>query len=918
MVGRRPCATTMSESDDSHSGLQEFLRQRAFLRRLARSLLADDEQAEDLVQETWLAASSGGIQAARAPRAWLGGVLRNLAFKWRRGKERRVERERRAARVERWDAGGEVELTLDVQRRVVDAVQALSEPQRSAIVLRYYHDLGPREIAERQGVPLDTVKTRLRRGLQGLRSSLGSADGDARASWTVALLPLAAGSGRAAPPVGLLEGLRTTLSVGAGGIMAAKLATVVGLAILVTAGWWLVDTGPRVALEEEALAPAPHAAELSAPSAEAAGGEIVHEDERSAIAVVEAGPSSATPAEAPSAGWWLTLELRGWTPGDAGSLAVEVGRDQHDEAGLVSTLEAVRRLRLDVTSMFEEPEDVPEKLVVRLDHPAYLPAEVWVVVPPELRGLDPREPRELHTAVDLVRAEGVVVGRVRREDGGEVSELIVGLFPLERDRPRYDPSEWVQCEESGNYRLRTATLGEHVVVAADRMAYRPAARRPRPATARTTVAPGSLVRVDPLVVDAGCSIGGQACLPGGSPVPAAKVAVQLGPAVSTRYYADPFRLIWDEGTFELPGQNVEADAEGRFLVSSLAPRRYRVSALANMAEREPGVPFMRETEVARSAVEVSAPAEDVRLIVSSPGVVFRVTGDGVPVQAEMWVVTENGFLGTSTDERGLSGVQRGGLEGLTVIFGHPEYLEREVVLTPDEVARGGVVDVELERGPAPGTLALLVDPTLSATLRAIPVDVYAYDLDRLPADRAAAIIGAIPFASGKGEGFAHLQPRGPQPRFARPSESEIVVSGLRPARYLFRVVPRPGHDHMLIPTTFELEIGEGESVRRPWRPTLGGLVRVNLKGRLASGSPRYVLLDPDGEPMEVEFAGEGPVEGSHRQGTNPEPGLNELRPLLAPGRYELEIRVRRALVRTIPIVVQAGATLDVEIDLGSL
>jgi RNA polymerase sigma factor (sigma-70 family) len=56
---------------------------------------------------------------------------------------------------------------------VIDAVLSLSEPIRSTIVLRYLEDLPPREVARRLGVPIETVRSRSRRGLEDMRATLG-------------------------------------------------------------------------------------------------------------------------------------------------------------------------------------------------------------------------------------------------------------------------------------------------------------------------------------------------------------------------------------------------------------------------------------------------------------------------------------------------------------------------------------------------------------------------------------------------------------------------------------------------------------------------------------------------------------------------------------------------------------------------
>jgi RNA polymerase sigma-70 factor (ECF subfamily) len=60
----------------------------------------------------------------------------------------------------------------EVQRLVAGAVAALPEEQREAVVLKEYQGLTFPEIAEIQGVPVSTVKTRLYRGLSVLRERL--------------------------------------------------------------------------------------------------------------------------------------------------------------------------------------------------------------------------------------------------------------------------------------------------------------------------------------------------------------------------------------------------------------------------------------------------------------------------------------------------------------------------------------------------------------------------------------------------------------------------------------------------------------------------------------------------------------------------------------------------------------------------
>lgn len=166
------------------------------LRGLARSLLADAHAAEDVEQETWLAClRHPGVVPVRFS-AWLGTVAKRLALRRKRGEERRHAREERAAASERGvdaavrglERGLEREEAL---RSVTQALLALDEPFKSALLLRYYEDRTPSEIAAELGLPLATVKSRLARGLEKLRARLGAEFGD-EGRLTRALFVLAA------------------------------------------------------------------------------------------------------------------------------------------------------------------------------------------------------------------------------------------------------------------------------------------------------------------------------------------------------------------------------------------------------------------------------------------------------------------------------------------------------------------------------------------------------------------------------------------------------------------------------------------------------------------------------------------------------------------------------------------------------
>jgi RNA polymerase sigma-70 factor (ECF subfamily) len=182
-------------ADVPQRSVEALLAERAWVRALARSLVADENLAADVEQETWLAATSHPPRDLSSPRAWLGTVLRNFVRRDARGAGRRAVREFASARGESMPSAGEMVARAETHRRVVDAVLALPEPYRATVLARFFEDLPPREIARQMHVPVETVRTRLKRGLAQLRARLDAEHGGDGRAWGIALLPLAAKGG---------------------------------------------------------------------------------------------------------------------------------------------------------------------------------------------------------------------------------------------------------------------------------------------------------------------------------------------------------------------------------------------------------------------------------------------------------------------------------------------------------------------------------------------------------------------------------------------------------------------------------------------------------------------------------------------------------------------------------------------------
>jgi RNA polymerase sigma factor (sigma-70 family) len=135
--------------------------------RAAFVILADDNAAEDVAQEAFLAALAGleRYDERRPFGPWARRIAVNRALDELRSRRRRADRER--ASEPPWRE----ELAEDLGE-LVSALEQLSLERRVPIVL--HHLLGYRveEIAELVGVPAGTVGSRMSRGLAQLRTSL--------------------------------------------------------------------------------------------------------------------------------------------------------------------------------------------------------------------------------------------------------------------------------------------------------------------------------------------------------------------------------------------------------------------------------------------------------------------------------------------------------------------------------------------------------------------------------------------------------------------------------------------------------------------------------------------------------------------------------------------------------------------------
>lgn len=149
----------------------------AVVRRSVDRTLADASAAEETVQEVmleiWLKSRRGGPDR-RCPEAWATTIARRRAIDRGRADHSRSRRERLVLerRQDQVELVSEDVMVRFDREQVVTALAVVNDKQREAIVLAYFGDHTYAEVARLLGIPLGTVKQRIRDGMARMRPVL--------------------------------------------------------------------------------------------------------------------------------------------------------------------------------------------------------------------------------------------------------------------------------------------------------------------------------------------------------------------------------------------------------------------------------------------------------------------------------------------------------------------------------------------------------------------------------------------------------------------------------------------------------------------------------------------------------------------------------------------------------------------------
>jgi RNA polymerase sigma-70 factor (ECF subfamily) len=162
---------------------------------VARRLVGNDEEARDVVQDALLSAfrAIGRFEGQSRVSTWLHRITVNTALMKLRTRRRKPEESiepllpsfqddgHHAIRFSEWEGADQVLERAEVRQAVRQAIEELPDAYRTVLMLRDIEELSTEETAEALQITPNTVKTRLHRARQALRTVLDERMGRTRA-----------------------------------------------------------------------------------------------------------------------------------------------------------------------------------------------------------------------------------------------------------------------------------------------------------------------------------------------------------------------------------------------------------------------------------------------------------------------------------------------------------------------------------------------------------------------------------------------------------------------------------------------------------------------------------------------------------------------------------------------------------------
>lgn len=455
---------------------------------------------------------------------------------------------------------------------------ALNEPGRTVVLLHFFEGISLRDIAERQAVPLETVRTRLRRTLVRLRQQLQAKKGG---SWMALAVPVwpAMGSG-----VGATAAVIMTHAAIQGVAMSLKVKLVMLLVLVCVAGvgLQLVSTGDD---------PAPPPA--SSTSTVLAAGSAANADDalgdakpaaRDRARQVRLSSSKPEVPLAPTSDFFGKLVgLHGDVPW-VSDVRFSAGSDPNHVVRVVVKPDGT--FRAHVAALLEDPAG----LVLLGDDRRYLKVRRSLSAQAVL-ATSPRKPLRVEVVCAALVAGRVVThprkGARQGFDGARIS-----VHVMSRGQPVGHPVDVTHCDSAGHYEVRLPHAVSCLVLALPRGIMRiphlgqlpilgnmfrrqgDLAWLPASTTERSRI--GHKVTARDIVMRQGQSVRGRVHWGDGRPVVSATVRTRLEGSQTTLYSPDADIRWWPDGTLWFDEVEVSTDGSGDFELINLPDRACRI------------------------------------------------------------------------------------------------------------------------------------------------------------------------------------------------------------------------------------------------------------------------------------------------------------------------------------------------------
>jgi RNA polymerase sigma-70 factor (ECF subfamily) len=176
---------------DDPATVEDLLAHSDWMRDLARRLLGDRDEADDVVQEAWVNALRLPPSRTDGLRPWIATVILNLVRSRARRDARARARDHLLGGADSAPAAEEQLCRRQTERLLAELVLALEEPYRGTILRRFHDGCTSAEIARKEGVAEGTVRWRLKYALDELRRGFSRHEGGNKKVALQALIPVA-------------------------------------------------------------------------------------------------------------------------------------------------------------------------------------------------------------------------------------------------------------------------------------------------------------------------------------------------------------------------------------------------------------------------------------------------------------------------------------------------------------------------------------------------------------------------------------------------------------------------------------------------------------------------------------------------------------------------------------------------------